>query len=509
MTIYKMFDWGDADATYGAYGFDRWERLNPAQGEYNWSIIDAWLDKNAGKPCAFSIATHLSAMEGWPSFYDATPTWVYDGMGRPTMNGRPVGKIVTANGVDAALPYYNDQNRWWSALHEFTLAFGARYDHDERLSAVFFGPGLDMETQPSKAPYGDGNQGYRFGQLCSEYPKWYKAAFPNKPIFYACAPGQGRLELAKLCGSLGIGVKHNGLQQDMDSWDGYGAFVGSWDYMQWAMDNDVPRWVESAHWLSDENMYWSIPAALHYHPVGVDLHSGWIEAMPAEQLKFLSDHVGVTAQTAPDAFVVLRDSEYPKRAWTGSDGKAYGCSGHVGDWNFYLKRTSPDADAPRFEDIGPSDAPESRQCRLIESATFEIELAAEPPYDVAIRWLDEPGHWLSLDGGATMLAGTGSGLWDTLDVTVEDRRFTITGDGAAVHMVRAVPVDGGGEPPEPPVDPVDWDAMLAQIAVASDALERCYAELGEATEHINAAEQQRLAASEAVIALKAMIEAEQ
>jgi hypothetical protein len=58
------------------------------------------------------------------------------------------------------------------------------------------------------------------------------------------------------------------------------------------------------------------------------------------------------------------------------------------------------------------------------------------------------------------------------------------------------------------VDPVDWDAMLAQIDVASDALERCYAEMSEATEHINAAETRRREASEALIVLKGMIEGE-
>lgn len=465
--IYKMFDWGDANSPYGAFGFDRWERLNPAQGEYNFGVIDAWLDKNAGKPCAFSIATHLSSMDGWPGFYDATPEWVYDS-GRPTMNGRRVGKIVEANGVQAALPYYNDQARWWKALQEFTAAFGARYDRDPRLSVVFFGPGLDMETQPSKAPYGDGNQAYRFGQLCAEYPKWYKAAFPTKPLFYACAPGQGRLELAYLCGELGIGVKHCGLLPDMDSHEGYGAFVGSWDYMRWAMENDVPRWIESAHWLNSEGMYWSIPAALHYHPVGVDLHSGWIDAMPAEWLDFLSRHVGVTASTAPSAFTVLRDAEYDKREWT-QNGAPAGCSGHVGDWQFYLKRTSPDADAPRYEDVGPADAPESRQCRRVVRATFEIDEGfAPPPYRVSVRWLDESGAALSVatdQDAALNIQGIGSYTWSTAEAIIHRRQFTLTGNGAAIHSLTLEPLEQGTEPepPEPPQPEPDWAAMLAEL----------------------------------------------
>jgi len=514
VSIYKFFEWSGAQDGYGAYGFDRWERLHTGPGEYRWDIIDAWLDKQGDKPKAFAIATHLSELDGWESFADCTPAWVYDGMNRPTMHGRPVGKIVTATVNDvtktAALPYYNDQGRWWNYLKEFVLAFGARYDGV--FDAIFAGPGLDIENQPSKAPFGDGNQGYRFGQLCMAYSDWHKEAFTKTPVFTVVSIGQGRRALAEHAAANGQGIKHNGgFVHDLDSHQGFDNFVGSWDAMQWANDMGVPTWVESAYGYQDKKKYWwSIYASLAYHPVAVDIHSGLLDAFTPEQVQFIESHTGKTAADAPDAWCVLRDMEYPVQKWTQKqpDGTylPYGCSGHPGNWDYFLHMLD-DADAPRFEDIGPSDAPESRQCRRITSATFEISLAAEGPYDVAIRWLDEPGHWLSLDGGATMLAGTGSGLWDTLDVTVEDRRFTLTGDGAAVHRVLAVPVDGGGEP-EPPVVEPDWDAMLAQIAVATDALERCYAEMSEATEHINAAETQRRAASEAVIALRGMIEAE-
>jgi hypothetical protein len=185
----------------------------------------------------------------------------------------------------------------------------------------------------------------------------------------------------------------------------------------------------------------------------------------------------------------------------------YGCSGHPGNWDYYLHMLDG-ADAPRFEDIGPSDAYESRQCRRITSATFEIQLAAEGPYDLAIRWLDEPGHWLSVDGGATMLAGTGSGLWDTLDVTVEDRRFTLTGDGAAVHMVRAVPVDGGNEPPEPPVDEPDRDAMLAKLDEADNAVRTAWTHVTEASSTLESALDELHGAEARHAELRAMIEGE-
>jgi len=370
--LYKMFEWQGVQDGHGAYGFERWQKLNPAQGQYDWAIIDRWLDKQNGKPCAFSVATHLSSMDGWESFVDCTPEWVY-GADRPTLNGRRVGHVVEytdTNGrlFHAALPAYEDRTGWWQALREFMLAFGARYDADPRLTVVFGGPGLDMENNNTKPPVGDANTGYRFGQLCTEFIRWLAEAFPTKPAFYVCTTGQGRLEQAKLAGSLGLGVKNNGLLPDMDSHQGYGVFVGSFDPLAWANENGVPVWIETAHWLGKENMYWSIPACLHYHPAGVDVHSGWFDSMPQEQLDFWSRHVGVTAETAPGAFVVLRDSEYPKRTWTQS-GALAGCSGHVGDWEFYMRRLSGDAGSPRVTNVGPADAPESRQCRLVTSPT--------------------------------------------------------------------------------------------------------------------------------------------
>ena len=165
-----------------------------------------------------------------------------------------------------------------------------------------------MENHPTKDPWGDGNTGYRFGQLCTAFIGWLAEAFPTKPVFWSGTTGHGRFEQAKLAGSLGMGVKNCGLLPDMNSHQGYDNFVGAWDYMKWANENGVPTWVETAHWMSKENMYWAIPACLHYHPVGVDVHSGWFDGMTAEQVGFWQQHVGVTAETAPSAWCVLRDT---------------------------------------------------------------------------------------------------------------------------------------------------------------------------------------------------------
>lgn len=494
MTIYRMFDWGDYADGHGAYAFDRWQRLNPAQGEYNWSIIDSWLDKNAGKPTLFAVATSLSSLAGWQSFADCTPEWVYaNDAKRPVMHGRRVGKVVTWTDdnadppvtYEAALPYYNDTSVWWPALKEFTLAFGARYNGDPRLTAVGLACGLDIENQVSKSPFPDGNQGYRFGQLVTNYSDWYAEAFPGTRCFAVCTIGQGRMKLAQHAAANGQGVKHNGgFIQDMDSHQGYDNFVGSWDYMQWANENNVPTWVESAYgYLSTENRYWAIWASLAYHPVAVDIHSGLLDKFTPEQVQLISAFTNVTAETSPAAWCVLRDMEYPLVKWTGgNDGLPYGCSGHPGDWNFYLRRTSPDSGAKRVEDVGPEDAPESRQCRLVTDATFHVDLAAEPPYELSVRWLQEQDKTLWVDDGNSlwMVESDGSGTWKTTPVTIKSRTFTLRG-GVHVHMVYAAPIEVEPQPPDPPEPPgptldstVLWAGINGAQAAIDDARREVY-----------------------------------
>lgn len=475
MSIYRFFEWQGAADGYGAYGFAPWDRIHKGPGQYDWSFIDNWLAKQGGKRKAFAIATHLSQLDGWESFADCTPAWVYDGMNRPTLNGRPVGKVVTANGKTAAVPYYNDQTRWWKYLAEFVAAFGARYDG--AFDAIFAGPGLDIENQPDKAPFFSG-QDHRFGQLCLAYSDWHRGAFTRTPVFVVVSCGQGRRMLAEHAAGNGQGVKHNGgFIHDLDSWQGYDNYVGSWDAMQWAADNGVPTWVESAYGFMDaRKRWWAIYSALHYHPVAVDIHSGLLDKLDAEQTAFIRAHTNVAAQTAPSAWCVLRDMEYPVQRWTPSDGKVYGCSGHAGDWQFYLRRTSPDADAPRVEDVGPSDAPESRQSRRITEATFEVDAKfAPPPYRLSIRWLDEDERWLGVDDQAETLHGTGSNTWLTAEYTITERRFMIEGDGMAVHSLTVEPIPGEPEPPEPPIElppPVDWAPMLAEVdAIQAEASE--------------------------------------
>ena len=139
--LYKFFDWAKVPGEGGAFSFEKWETLHTGPGEYNSKSIDDWLDRLAGRPAAFSMATHISSHPNWPDvLYDCTPTWLYDryDSGRPVMNGRRVGHIVEykdKNGIvtRSAIPAYEDiSGPWWRylrELHTWPLARGMTLIH--------------------------------------------------------------------------------------------------------------------------------------------------------------------------------------------------------------------------------------------------------------------------------------------------------------------------------------------------------------------------------------------
>jgi hypothetical protein len=538
--IYKMFDYGDEDLAVthpewgdvGSYNFFCWDDLHSGPGAYDFTRIERWLSTLAGmrRPSGapqsgvLTIINHISGYPGRDGWKDCTPEYVYDQWDaanptkpRPTMNGRKVGSIATENGVPHSIPYYKDTLYWWPAYGQFIAALGQWYaalppGWRQILKAVFFAPGLDGEAHDVKGsvPSPSGN---RFGQLCESCIGWWDAAFPSLPLFMVVGPGQGAVNLARLCWQRGIGIKNNGLMNDVDSdkgysWDAEGnphpleqqLQVGLWDSFRYAASVGQPVWVESAHDLQESQRVFAHAHALHYVPVGIDLHSTWLAKTAPGNLDFLRAHMNHGPATAPSAWCVLRDMEYPLVTWPGSqDGLRRGYSGHPGDFCYYMARTSPDADAPRYEDVGPADAPESRQARRVTRAEFSIDdRFAPPPYRLRVRWLPEEGRDLIIDADEMPelfpSANTTAGVWETIETTINARQFTLTSNGAAVHRVDVVPLEQP-EPPEPPEPPTDWAAMLAlitdlqrRLGEMDDEGHAVYASLDALREMIEAAE---------------------
>ena len=150
-----------------------------------------------------------------------------------------------------------------------------------------------------------------------------------------------------------------------------------------------------------------------------------------------------------------------------------------------MARISGDDTSPRVEHIGPSDAYESRQCRLVTDATFEIDPAfAEPPYLLSVRWYDQDSRTISIDDGTNeqLIAGTGTQAWTTMTAIIQSRTFSLHSSGAAIHMLKATP--WRDEEPEPP-EPVDWASLqtqLDEIQIALDGVQGQVNSLGAAME---------------------------
>ncbi|MBM3188971.1 MAG: hypothetical protein FJZ90_09655, partial [Chloroflexi bacterium] len=97
--LYRFFDFGNDWQTLapqwgpvGSVHWCLWEEINPAEGVYDWRVVDQRLAQEAGlkvtlpdgtvipKPVVIQVHTHLSGARDWPDvyFYDGTPEWVYD-----------------------------------------------------------------------------------------------------------------------------------------------------------------------------------------------------------------------------------------------------------------------------------------------------------------------------------------------------------------------------------------------------------------------------------------------
>jgi hypothetical protein len=341
------------------------------------------------------VFAHISSAPNWKAvFYDATPRWVYDtidsqnpGNPRPIVAGRKVGHKLDGCGNVAVLPMY-DSPTWREAYFDLVRAFGERYGDHPQVAATVINTGLDGETQAVKDWYCDWNAQldkqapdvrYRFGQFMLDTMDVYREAFPNKHIFINNAPGGSgtRLSTAEHAASLDppVGLKHSGMWIDLDSHQGYGDFVGSWDMIR-EYSMTLPIWLESPFGLGgSEHRYWALMAGLHYHPDAMNLHPEFFPQSEPEWLRFAVEHIGVTITDTPSVWTVLRDAEYPLVSW--GEG---GVSGFMGDWTFWLYRLE-DAPQSATERVWRDDMPAakdhvfSRQARRTKQSANHIYMS--------------------------------------------------------------------------------------------------------------------------------------
>lgn len=172
-----------ADATKpGVAGADllfNWKDLEPAEGSFDWQVIDSamqpWLA--AGKLVILRVHTATRASTG-QHIVQATPQWVFDAGAR---------SVTEIDG--SVLPVY------WDPIFQqkyaaFIQAFAARYDGNPHILCIQIGMGIGGETIADSIPnpnkvqlwqrVGYSNQTYL--ESIGAVVNLYKAAFHKTPL---------------------------------------------------------------------------------------------------------------------------------------------------------------------------------------------------------------------------------------------------------------------------------------------------------------------------------------
>ncbi len=123
--------------TYGS-GYQRWDKLNPERGVYNWTDLDKLLDacEKHGLGYALRVLPYSSTKGQANNFtveqdYDWTPRFVY------SAGAKKGSAIITYNGnpYTIAIPVWDD-SVYLQAHKEFAAALAEKYDGDPRIEYI-------------------------------------------------------------------------------------------------------------------------------------------------------------------------------------------------------------------------------------------------------------------------------------------------------------------------------------------------------------------------------------
>ena len=120
--------------TYGS-GYQKWNKLNPAKGVYDWTELDKLLDALAEHNMGYA----LRVLPYSPSFvkgndtpeedYDWTPKFVYES------GAKKITATVQWNGYRATVPVWDDPI-YLQAAKDFGTALAKKYDGDPRIEYI-------------------------------------------------------------------------------------------------------------------------------------------------------------------------------------------------------------------------------------------------------------------------------------------------------------------------------------------------------------------------------------
>ena len=244
---YWTFNWSDVEST------------NP--GEYDWSLIDAWLNRqaNKGKAAGFGISIYNGRCCSGGDGLSAIPEWLRAVPGAYVQDWPHEWKIPK---------YWNET--LLSAYGDFIQALGDKYRNDPRVEFVAIGTGMYGETRACD-PYDldilelAGLTEDLWIQTVYTITDYYISAFSEdgqlkKTLFQQYGPWnwrpRERREIGRYSADRGVGLSFNGLYpddewavvRDLDPRGGVWVWVGKYDqmYEYW---QDVPLAWETYHYM--------------------------------------------------------------------------------------------------------------------------------------------------------------------------------------------------------------------------------------------------------------------
>ena len=392
---YGFYDWTNIDyqnmfpeaGPMGSLAVFPWRRIHTNDNQFDWRAIDTYLEAAQKmtvtldngtvitKPVIIEIVDNESTVPSKevpdapyppltpnsPYFFfdDYTPQWILDRLRQPiqpityvqSLNPLQIGQLTSDMGSYLAIgrpgtsacgwpvvvfaPKYNNPT-WLNYYKQMVYALGKRYNNDQRVSAVIFGPGIDSEFgQATKPFFGCDLRNMLYQQsgmtendylqttvrpgAMNDIADYYRAAFPTKPL-YLQFTSAGKSTIDRL-----IAQNHNppiGLKQatlvfdNNNQWqdDGNGTIQLMMRYsvtqpIAWenalAYTGGQPR--------SNQIRYFTLLAGLTSFPGFMDFIGGWPvekETLDSGMFDFQRRYLGRTITDTDEIWVAMRDTTF-------------------------------------------------------------------------------------------------------------------------------------------------------------------------------------------------------
>jgi hypothetical protein len=224
-------------ALVGSHQSFYWDRLEPSEGNYDWSGIQAFINRATGS--GKRVALQIITFNGRANQYNASdppirvPGWVFTA---------GAGKVTTSDGFQ--IPKYWDPV-YKAKYRNFVTALGNQFDGNPAIEYIQLGVGKFGETQPcddrddaavKAALEADGNTIYTWPYIVNDIVDMYADAFDTTKLVLPCAPTFGsegsRKEWMDHAISRGVGLFPAGVYADLEWVDlrTHGSLSGAGKY---------------------------------------------------------------------------------------------------------------------------------------------------------------------------------------------------------------------------------------------------------------------------------------